>query len=259
MKASLMPPISSVHDVGALTEAQRSELFALYERYYEAAEYDRFCCDLADKDSIVVLRDPAGELQGFTTLTTQEHEFRGERLRVIFSGDTIVDERSWGQQALAFGWIRLAGCIRAERPATPLYWFLISKGHRTYRYLSAFSHRFYPTPDRETPSYEQSLLDFLAVDRFGPAYDKASGTIRFSQSHGHLKAAFAAPSALHQELPEVRFFLARNPGYVRGDELACLCKLEPDNLQPIARRAFVSAMRRPSVDFSDATTLLATV
>jgi hypothetical protein len=49
-----------------------------------------------------------------------------------------------------------------------------------------------------------------------------------------------------QGRPEVRFFLAANPGYVRGDELLCLCRLAPDNLTPIARRAFEQGMREAS-------------
>jgi hypothetical protein len=36
--------------------------------------------------------------------------------------------------------------------------------------------------------------------------------------------------------PDVRFFLERNPGYVRGDELVSLTSLEPENLTPAGRR-----------------------
>ena len=32
-----------------------------------------------------------------------------------------------------------------EHRGTPVYWFLISKGYRTYRFLPVFFNRFYPT------------------------------------------------------------------------------------------------------------------
>jgi len=45
-------------------------------------------------------------------------------------------------------------------------------------------------------------------------------------------------SEAHLRLPEVAFFLARNPGYARGDELVCLCELAAEKLRPLARRIF---------------------
>jgi hypothetical protein len=225
-------------DVAALRDAERREMFALYERYYEGTSYARFAADLADKSRVLVLRDESGALCGFSTLASYEREFNGQRLGVLFSGDTVVDERHWGQQALAFAWLRLAGEMKSQRPAMPLYWFLISKGHRTYRYLSAFSREFHPAPDRATPVGTAGLMAFLARDRFGDAYDERTGVLRFPRSLGQLRGAYAAVPPAHRRLPEVAFFLERNPGYARGDELVCLCELRADNLRPMARRAF---------------------
>src|SRR5205814_4782134 len=120
-------------------------------------------------------------------------------------------------------------------------WLLISKGHRTYRYLSAFSRDYYPAPDKPTPPEMRDLMILLARDRFGDAYDCAAGVLRFPQSQGHLRAPYAHVSDAHQRLPEVDFFLAHNPGYAQGDELVCLCELAAENLQPIARRTFLGA------------------
>lgn len=238
MNARSQHVIPQALDLAALGEAERREMFALYERYYAATSYARFSADLADKGRVLLLRDEAGALCGFSTVAVYEREFRGARVRVIFSGDTVVDERHWGQQALAFAWLRLAGEIKAQAPQAPLYWFLISKGHRTYRYLSAFSREFYPAPGRQTPAPVGELMAFLARERFGDAYDAASGVLRFPESLGHLRAAYAAVPEPHRRLPEVDFFLARNPGYARGEELVCLCELDEANLKPIARRAF---------------------
>ncbi len=230
-------------DIADLLDRERRAMYALYERYYEGSSWRLFADDLASKNRVLVLRDETKAVQGFSTLAVYERHFEGAPVRVIFSGDTIVDERHWGQQALAFAWLRLAGALKAEQPNVPLYWLLISKGHRTYRYLPIFSRAFHPSPDDAAQVDLSALKDFLARDRFGAAYDAAPGVVRFPESRGHLRAAYAEVSEAHRRLPEVAFFLERNPGYARGDELVCVCELAADRLQPIARRAFLAGAR----------------
>ena len=41
--------------------------------------------------------------------------------------------------------------------------------------------------------------------------------------------------------PHVAFFVRRNPGHIRGDELACLCELSEDNLTRAGRRMVFGA------------------
>ncbi len=230
-------------EVAALGEADRRAMYALYRRYYDASPWRLFASDLAAKDYAVVLRDETGAVQGFSTLAVYPRTFGARPVRVIFSGDTIVDERHWGQQSLAFAWLRLAGSIKASQPYVPLYWLLISKGHRTYRYLPAFSRAFHPSPDAATDADLAPLRDFLARDRFGAAYDAAAGVVRFPESRGHLRAEYAEVPDAHRRLPEVAFFLARNPGYARGEELVCVCELGAETLRPLARRAFLAGAR----------------
>lgn len=230
-------------DVADLPETARREMYALYERYYDAASWQLFAADLAAKDRVLLLRDETGSIQGFSTVTVYSREFAGRTRRVIFSGDTVVDERHWGQQSLAFAWLRLAGATKADAPDVPLYWLLISKGHRTYRYLPTFSRAFDPSPDGTVNPALRPLKEFLARDRFGDAYDSAAGVVRFPKSRGHLRAPYAEISEAHLRLVEVNYFLRRNPGYAQGEELVCLCELAAEQLQPIARRAFLAGMR----------------
>ena len=56
-----------------------------------------------------------------------------------------------GEQALVGAFCHFAGGLKARDREAPLFWFLISKGHRTYRYLSLFAHRYYPNPAVPTP------------------------------------------------------------------------------------------------------------
>ncbi len=225
-------------EVATLAAAERAAMYELYARHYDAADAVRFQADLDDKRYAVLLHDEAGALQGFSTLAEYERDFAGRRIGVLFSGDTVIDAQHWGQQALAFAWLRLAGMRKALAPQRPLYWFLISKGHRTYRFLTAFAKAFWPAHDRPTPTAAQALMDMLAQERFGAAYDRTTGLIRFAESHGHLRPIYASVTDAHRRRPEVDYFLARNPGYASGDELACLCELAADNLRPLARRVF---------------------
>lgn len=218
------------------------DMFTLYDRYYSGTSEKLFNSDLANKKYVILLRDKRGGLQGFSTAVVGEHQFQGEKLRSFFSGDTIVDEKYWGQQALSTACFQLTGHIKAAEPGTPLYWFLLVKGHRTYRYLRAFFREFFPAYDRETPLREKALMDLLAHERYDDAYDSARGVVSFPTSHGHLKSSWADIPDKDRNRPDVIFFLEHNPDYVKGDELVCLTELAPSNLRPLAERLFRKGM-----------------
>jgi hypothetical protein len=223
-----------------LQAAEIGRMYGLYAAYYDATSPERFQSDLAGKDFVIELRE--GEaLRGFSTLALMEFGGRAAR-RAIFSGDTIVDHRYWGEQALAQAFCRLAGRLKAAAPRTPLHWFLISKGHRTYRYLSVFARRFYPSPHEPTPAPVQAWLDELAERRFGAAYLRSHGVVRFETSHGHLKPEWAAVRDAVRSRPEVRFFLERNPRHFAGEELCCIAELDTANLRSFARQAFIEGL-----------------
>lgn len=236
------PLVSRILPATAVDGAGRAAMYRLYAEHYEAAGEPAFMADLAGKTHVLEVRSTDGTLRGFTTMAVSEHRVRGARLRVLFSGDTIMHPAYWGRQDLAFTWIRFAGRLKAEAPGLPLLWFLIVKGHRTYRYLSAFSLRYHPQPGRRTTVEELDVLAHLARERFGQCFDKGAGVIRFPSSRGHLRADLAAVTEAERRRPDVAHFLALNPGYVRGDELACLCELSEANLRPIARRLFREGM-----------------
>lgn len=223
-----------------LSADQIDRMFALYSASYCDAHRDIFDQDLSDKTHCIMLRDTEDVIQGFSTLKLYTATWRGTSQRVIFSGDTIIDPAHWGSQQLAFAWIRLAGQISRHAPGVPLYWLLICKGHRTYRYLRAFAHDYAPRWDAATAPSVQALMDHLAIQRFGPAYDGDTGVLSFATPQGRLTPELAEVPDAHRRLPDVAYFLMRNPRYASGDELVCLCELSSANLRPMARRLFCS-------------------
>lgn len=220
-----------------LDSADVRRMYALYDGYYADTSPEQFASDLAAKDYVIELTS-GGELRGFSTVAVlQLHA--GAAVRAIYSGDTIIDHRYWGEQALAIAFCRLAGATKAAEPALPLYWFLITKGHRTYRYLGAFSHEYYPHPTRPTPALAARIIDVLAHSKFGAAWKPDLGVVRFERSLGRLRAQWSEPRPSLAGRAEVRFFLQRNPGHALGDELCCLTELAAPNLRSHARRAFL--------------------
>lgn len=215
-----------------------ASMYALYETYFEATNPAIFEEDLVNKQYVILLLDEQGGIQGFSTLAV----LRFDQGRALFSGDTIVRHLHWGEQTLPTAWCRLAGRIRAECPREPLYWLLISKGYRTYRYLPLFSKQYYPSWREPTPPEVQRLMDALALKKFGDCYDPRSGVVRFPQSRGQLRGLWADVRPELRSKPDVLFFLQRNPGYRNGDELVCLTELAPENLRSFARRAFIEAL-----------------
>lgn len=227
---------SAFAEVSALDSRIRHEMADLYLANYDGSSEALFLNDLERKDEVLLLRDEE-RLVGFTTLRVYEREWNGRRIRVVYSGDTVVDRKHWGQQVLAFDWITRMGEIKEEQPDVPLYWFLLVKGHRTFRYLPLFAKSFYPHW-RMDRSDLKPLADALAQDMFAADYNPATGVVEFPESRGHLKSDIALPVAGDCAREEVRFFLARNPGFQRGHELVCICEIEAHNMKPLTLRLF---------------------
>ena len=222
-----------------LRPAEIDAMWSLYSEYYDGTHESLFRSDLSAKSHVLLSRDPEGSIRGFTTIEFTRHPFEGREVGVVFSGDTIIDHRYWGKNDFASCWIRFAASLQRQEPDLPLFWLLIVKGHRTFRYLSVFGRRYYPAPQWETPGNFRGLMDRLASERFGEAYNPATGVVHFPESKGHLKTPWAEVPETARKRREVAFFLERNPGYDSGDELVCLCEISVANMKPFTRRLFL--------------------
>jgi hypothetical protein len=198
-----------------LTRRDRDAMFALYTRYFAASDRMTFERDLAEKDCVIVLRDDDGAIDGFSTLLRM---YVGDAT-IFFSGDTIVARHRWGTYDLPRLWARHVFSVAGDNA----YWFLISSGFRTYRYLPLFFRDFYPRNAAMKP-----LLDAIAAAKFGEAYDARTGVIRLA-TPAPLREGISDPE-LRMNNPHVRFFVEANPGHADGDELACLVRIDPSNL-----------------------------
>lgn len=217
-----------------LAPSQKEEMFQLLARHFEGVTREQFARDLVEKSLALLLR--RGEsLVGFSTLLAVTTTFAGERVNVIYSGDTIVSPEAWGTTALPRAWVAGVGSLRPTLPPGRCYWLLLTSGFRTYRFLPVFWREFFPRHDSATPPELQRLLEQLAGERFGDQFDQRTGLVRFHQPQ-RLRDRLKEIPAGRAHDRHVAFFLARNPGHARGDELVCLAELSDDNLTRAGRR-----------------------
>jgi hypothetical protein len=221
----------------AVTPAQREAMFRLLEHYYENVTRAGFLADLAEKQWAIVLLDPrTGELCGFSTQMLMRVAVGGVSVRALFSGDTIVAREHWGDIALARTWGRMALSLIDRHAPEELYWFLVSKGYKTYRFLPLFFHEFFPRYDVPTPDWACRFIDGLGRHKYAQTYDAATGVILAGSQKDRLRPGVADPAAHRLRDPHVRYFVERNPGYGRGEELCCLAPLSRSNFTPAAYR-----------------------
>lgn len=235
-------PIETLIAPRLLNAVARREMYELFARHYDEVTRTAFDRDLAAKDLVILLHAPGGTLVGFTTLSSHDVRVAAKRMRYIFSGDTVMDSKSWGRGHLLKSWFRTAGAIKARSASVPLYWFLIVKGHRTYRILENFFRDYVPRVNGRSDRTLLALRDTLAGRRFKSAFDPSSGLIDFGASHGQLAKRFHDAQASSNR-PLVREFLKLNPEYTRGVELACLAELRADNLKGYAASQFAAGLR----------------
>jgi hypothetical protein len=121
-----------------------------------------------------------------------------------------------------------------------LYWFLISQGYKTYRFLPVFFHDFHPRYDVAIPARVRSVIGALARSRYPEEFDESAGVIRANTRQYRLRQGIADITRERLQDPHIRFFKACNPGHFRGDELCCLVPLTRDNFTRAAYRVIRS-------------------
>ena len=225
--------------VPALDAAARDAMWGLFSGYYEDVTREAFERDLSGKRHVILARDAGdGSVQGFSTVTWDRWSHEGRSFIAMFSGDTIVAQAYWGQRALQSRFGAYFTRLQLQHPFTPLYWFLVSKGYKTYLLLTRNFPEHWPRHDKPMPAWERGALDMLARRRFGEAWRSDLGVVRFPLPAGRLRDGVAPLGEDALAAPDVRFFHEANPGHARGDELACLARVTPGLwLRYLARKA----------------------
>lgn len=219
-----------------LTPETIAEMFAVFNENFAQSTPELFARDLENKNWVILIRDSEeNRVQGFSTLDIYQLAYHEQPITVVYSGDTIIRRAYWGTPELPKRWIHTVLEKTAAMPQ-PVYWLLISSGYKTYRFLSVFYKEFYPRYDQPTPPETQALMDFIAAQRFGAEYHPHLGIVRFERGATPLRQGVAEVTEERLHDPHIAFYLQKNPGHERGDELVCITRVHPDNFTPAGRR-----------------------
>lgn len=204
-------------------------MWDIFDDYYADIDRSRFESDLKNKDQVFLLFDQFdGSLQGFSTIKVFKESINGKEFVAIYSGDTIINESYWGQTALQRSFFNFIIKTKMKNLGVPVYWFLISKGYKTYLLLSRNFPNYWPRHDAATPEYESEILNQLSLKMFGDNWLPEEGVLRFNEPMGKLKQGVAPISQSMLEHKDIAFFLAKNAKHTNGDELCCLGKIDSD-------------------------------
>lgn len=221
--------ISKTIKISSLYDNQIKEMFKLFEIFYENVTYERFYSDLKAKTRVIIMIDKNKRIQGFSTLYDFDFPYHNKNYRILFSGDTIIAPDYWGTSALTMEFLKNMILLKIKYPTRPVWWFLISKGFKTYLLLANNFINYYPRYDKETPLEHQSLIQALSEKLYPNRYNPESGVIEFRpEEHEHLRQSIAPiTDELLIKYPKINFFQTKNPDWIKGCELACIGEVDP--------------------------------
>lgn len=218
-----------VRPISEYSETEISAMYSLMAQFYDNMEETVFRRDFFDKDYCLALYQENGELVGFTTQKLMEFTVEGKTIHGIFSGDTIIHKDYWGDIKLFQVWANF--WFDYAEQYEEFYWFLISKGYKTYRIMPLFWTHFFPNYKSETPEFEQKIIDTYATMLYPGEYNQSTGVIEYKSVKDKLKSGVADIGEHELKNADVAFFVQRNPNYFIGNDLACLAKIDKSMLK----------------------------
>lgn len=214
---------SYIKSIKKLTKDDIQTMFGVFSKYYEQTSLEKFSADLMAKDDVIIIQNSDKKIVGFSTLKNMPIKVEGKTVYGIFSGDTILEREYWGTSALGKSFIKYLLFKKLSRPYREIYWFLISKGYKTYLLMANNFLEYYPRFDKATPERSKKIMDSYASELYGKSYVAQTGLIHFQGVTDHL-AGHVAPISekMREENAKINFFSEANPDWKKGNELVCL-------------------------------------
>jgi hypothetical protein len=217
--------------IQGITVTHIKQMYDLYASFYENTALDVFLQDLSKKSGVILVTRKSDEkVVGFSTLTCFDIEVEGRNARGIFSGDTIIEPAYWGNNALAATFHRRVVIERLKKPFTPFYWFLISKGYKTYLLLANNFYNYYPNVNGGDARYRR-VTEAYCNALFPEAFDRERMVLDFGHDYVRLKGDVAEITPeLKAANPHIAFFDRINPEWRRGTELPCVGSVDYESV-----------------------------
>ena len=219
----------------AVSDATKAEMYRLFCSQFENVSLQQFVADLDEKNWVLLLYNKSGKLIGFSSMHVYQTSIDGKAVTLVYSGDTTVDSNTWSDSALSYNMMGAFSWLQRHYNTDRLCWFLLVSGYRTYRLLPVFSQLFFPRFDQPTPDDIQTLMNAMALERFGSNYDPATGVVHLD-APSVLKDKFRDIPENRMTDPNIAFFAERNSGHLQGDELLCFAELSAGKLTRLGKR-----------------------
>jgi hypothetical protein len=232
-----MPAASiEILETASISTATWDEIWNLTHRYYDTdRSYMRE--SLGARQRIALFRSPEdGSLVGMSSLDVYLASFRGQALAAIFTSHVLLREDYRGQNLVQRLGFRVFLQTRLRHPLRNIFWFFDTFSYKSYLLLARNLRHFWPRRERQTPAWERDLMNHLAGEIYGDAWEPAWGIVVRS-GRKRLRPGTAPLDRAVAGDPDFEFFAGRNPGHAQGDMLVCLCPLTVSNWLGIAMRS----------------------
>lgn len=217
---------AKIRTISSLSPSEIERMYQLMQLYYENVELSQFKADLLEKDHVILLHDrESNNIQGFSTILKVEMTVNNKPFIGIYSGDTVLHKAYWGTAALGVTFLRYLWQVKVRNLSKPIYWFLISKGYKTYLLMANNFSTHYPRFETETPAHYKAVMNAFYSKKFSDTYLSEQDLIHFTQPSCHLRENVAALTPQQLQIPRVKFFQERNPLWPQGDELTCIAEM----------------------------------
>lgn len=224
IKAKLVP-------IRETTDADKAKMYQIFIKYYDNVTLKTFLKDFNKKDYVCMMRNRDNDIVGFSTMATIKVSYKGSTHLAIFSGDTIVEKKYWGSTALHLGFLSYLYLQRLRHPFSPIYWFLISKGYKTYLLMANNWKDYYPRYDKKPNPQIKDVMKLFCNSLFPGVYNDKTGLLIFGNDYQRLKENVAEiDEEMKRKYPKIAYFEEINPTWRDGTELPCLVEIDWFNI-----------------------------
>lgn len=229
----------------SLRALEVEQMLALMGCYYQHIDRLTFVRDLFEKTHVILLRQRRScKIVGFSTIKMLNIKIGEQDIDGLFSGDTVVDQAYWGRKDLGRCFLKFMLLQKLKRPFRPFYWFLISKGYKTYILMANNFKVHYPRHEVETPQKFSRILSTVYGQLFGPSFIEETGLIRMKNGNYVVKINAAKPKAIDTQNERIAYFVRKNPNWNVGEELACVAEMELMLPLRYSLKALIQALRK---------------
>jgi hypothetical protein len=212
------------YPVDQITDQDIDVMHSVFIKYYHNADHKTFVKDLRKKTGAILLkRADDGSIVGFSTIGLIEKTIDNKRCLGLFSGDTVIEKEYWGLPNLQTAFLRFIIKTRIKNPTVNFYWFLISKGYKTYLLMANNWLHYYPRYEEEEDNQRKAIVKTFSDHLFEGIYDETTGLLKFGEGYQKLKEDVAEiTDEMKDKYPKIAFFEKVNPTWRQGTELPCI-------------------------------------